>query len=155
LENYTDTSVDPAVVHPQGTYQWIGKASPQEWVLYSDQNEFVTHTELATDLAPLVESITGARVDTEGDALEGTYKVTINHQNSSDTFLTGIAPSSSPWFTGTLKAQVADFTGIVTVDNATTSTSTETGALIVKGGVGIEGATHIGGAVTLGANLNV
>jgi hypothetical protein len=43
-------------------------------------------------------------------------------------------------FTGTT-------TGTVFIDNSTQSTSTTTGALIVTGGVGIGGDTHIGGQV--------
>lgn len=41
------------------------------------------------------------------------------------------------------------FSGIVTVTNATASTSKTTGALVVTGGIGTSGAVNIGGSLTL------
>lgn len=48
---------------------------------------------------------------------------------------------------------VATFTGIVTIATVTNSTSTNTGALIVYGGVGIGLDVNIGGSLTVSGNI--
>ena len=44
-------------------------------------------------------------------------------------------------------------TGITTFANATDSTSTTTGSVIVSGGVGIAGSLNVGGSVSVGGTL--
>lgn len=50
---------------------------------------------------------------------------------------------------------LADDNGVLTVQNTTTSTSKDTGALIVEGGVGIEENLNVGGSIDVDGNLTV
>jgi hypothetical protein len=62
-------------------------------------------------------------------------------------------PDSNQTLAGLGVAQ--SFTAIQTVSNATASTATNNGALIVTGGVGIGGRLNVGGEVIIGGNLTV
>lgn len=86
----------------------------------------------------------------------------INMSNTAQVFITprvkDMAPWASPTFTGTITAAAASFSGVVNVTNATASTGSGTGALVVTGGVGIGGALFTAGDVTISKatpNLNI
>ncbi|TPX30277.1 hypothetical protein SmJEL517_g06131 [Synchytrium microbalum] len=69
--------------------------------------------------------------------------------NLTETSLLGTSASLMSLTTGTMfNSSGATFAGAINVTNATASTSTGTGALVVAGGVGIAGALNLGGKVT-------
>jgi hypothetical protein len=119
LENsYDTTTTPPTLLHVQGTYQWVGNLpGTTQWVLYSQESEFVTHAELEQDLAPVVMTLSGQRSDTA--PTEGQYLLTYNNRGGGSTVLDGIAPTDRPIFTGILTGETATFTGNVLLSSLT------------------------------------
>lgn len=61
----------------------------------------------------------------------------------------------STYKVSSLTATTIAATGIITASNATASTTTGTGAVVVTGGVGIGGAVYIGGLASVAGNLSI
>ena len=83
-------------------------------------------------------------------ALAADYSVTFpNAQGANTAILQNNGSGVLSWTTG------PTFAGPVTISDTTQSTSKDTGALIVEGGVGIEKDVHVGGATSITGRLYV
>lgn len=76
-----------------------------------------------------------------GDSMTGTLTFNIGSG------ATAINATNQIINAGTLNAVTINATGVLTITNATASTSKTTGALLVTGGVGVQGAMNVGGDV--------
>ena len=124
---------------------------------------------VTTNVTGSSSTSTGALIVSGGAGIGGALYVGSNYDIAGSGFIRGLATftsgiTSSGTAANTLNnitvgnvsaLSTTNISGVTTVSNATASTASGNGALIVSGGVGIGGATNISGNTTVGGTLVV